>query len=486
MTFMDRIIKLLSVALTRIILFVIATLFILLPVSYGETNSVLIPQSIANKNGTLSFDFVDIEIRLLLQLIANSSGLNFIISDSVKGNITLSLRDVTWERALGIILKSRGLASRKIGNVILISTIEEITSNESKQLQSEETISNLAPLISKIIHLKYANATDIATLLKGAQGQLLTARGQVAIDTHTNSIILLDTSSNLIVLEREIRQLDIPAKQVLIEARIVNIDVNFEKQLGARFGITKPNWLSGNFFGANSLAQGAKPADVATPGGTIDPTQRLNFNTPASQLFGASPGSIGIAVAKVGGVLLDLELSALEGEDHLEIISSPRVMTSNQQKALIQTGEEIPYQEATSSGATSVTFKNAVLSLEITPQITPNNKIILALKATQDTRGLNTVLTNNTGGPSSSVPAINTQEVQSNIILNNNETVVLGGVYKQTKEHTYERIPFLGTLPVVGALFRHVADHNEKTELLVFITPKIIDPHTGQPTKDEG
>jgi type IV pilus assembly protein PilQ len=437
------------------------------------------PAIATNRNGTMSFDFQDIEIRTLLQLIAKNSNLNFIISDTVKGSITLSLKNVTWERALDIILKARGLTARRVGNVIMVSTIEEITNNESKRLQSDETLLNLAPLVTKIIHLKYATATDVAALLKGAQSQLLTPRGQVAVDSHTNSIILRDTGANVNTLVREILQLDIPAKQVLIEARIVNIDVNYLKEIGARFGISHSRWLSGTFTGANSLAQGVSAPFVATPGGTIDPTQRLNFNVPANTVLGNNPGSIGLAVANIGGIMLDLELSALEGEDHAEIISSPRVMTSNQQKAVIQTGEEIPYQESTSSGATSVSFKNAVLSLEITPQITPDNKIVLIIKATQDTRGTNTVLSSTAGSTASSVPAINTQEVESNIIINNNETIVLGGVYKQTKDHSYERIPFLGSLPFIGHLFKHTSDNDEKTELLIFITPKIVGLHTG-------
>jgi type IV pilus assembly protein PilQ len=442
-------------------------------------NDVVYNDSLAiNRNtahNTLSFDFQSIDIRTLLQLIAKSAGYNFVISDAVKGNITLNLKNVTWQQALNIVLQSHGLASRQEGNVIFISTLDELTSNQTKQLQSDETISNLAPLTSSIIYLKYSNAADVATLLKGTTGTLLTPRGQIAVDSRTNSIILRDVKTNLRDLTRAVKQLDVPAKQVIIEARIVNIDVNFEKELGARFGATRtPANMTGTFFGANSLAQGASPANVTNAAGTIDPTQRLNFDIPANTIFGSIPGSIGFAVAKVGGLLLDLELSALEGEDHAEVISAPRVMTSNQKKAVIQTGEEIPYQESTSSGATSVEFKNAVLSLEIIPQITPNNKIILNIKATQDTRGTNTVLSSTGGATSTSVPAINTQEVESNILLNNNETIVLGGVYKQTKENTFERIPFLGNLPLIGVLFRHQSLQNEKTELLIFLTPKIV------------
>jgi type IV pilus assembly protein PilQ len=427
---------------------------------------------------TLSFDFQSIDIRALLQLIAKNAGLNFVISDAVKGNITLNLKNVTWEQALNIVLQSHGLASRQEGNVIFVSTLEELTSNQTKQLQADETISNLAPLTSTIIHLKYSNATDVASLLKSKDGSLLTPRGQIAIDSRTNSIILRDVKANARDVIQAIRSLDVPAKQVIIEARIVNIDVNFEKELGARFGLTKPNYMSGTFFGANSLAQGLTPPNVENAAGTVDPTQRLNFNVAATTIFGNNPGSIGFAVANIGGVLLDLELSALEGEDHAEIISAPRVMTSNQKKAVIQTGEEIPYQDSTSSGATSVEFKNAVLSLEIIPQITPDNKIILNVKATQDTRGTNTVLSSTAGSTASSVPAINTQEVESNILLNNNETIVLGGVYKQTKENTFVRIPFFGNLPIVGALFRNQSVQNEKTELLIFLTPKIVGLNT--------
>jgi type IV pilus assembly protein PilQ len=305
---------------------------------------------------------------------------------------------------------------------------------------------------------------------------LLTSRGQIAVDARTNSLIIRDTRDNLKDVIPEIRKLDVPARQVLIEARIVNINVTYEEELGIRFGVSNSRHLTGTFQGANSLTQGTGLPFVTNAGGTVDPTQRLNFNIPAAQLFdGSNPGSIAIALAHIGPALLDLELSALEGEDHAKIVAKPRVITSNQQKAIIQTGEEIPYQEATSSGATSVTFKNAVLSLEIVPQITPNNKIILDLKATEDSRGANV----NIGAPgttTTTVPAINTQEVQSHVLLNNNETIVLGGVYKESKDHAVDRVPFFGSLPLIGALFRHTHDQASKQELLIFITPKIINP----------
>lgn len=418
---------------------------------------------------SLSFYFQNIEVRSLLQLIAKSSGLNFIISDTVKGTVTLNLKNVTWQQALAVIMKTQGLTSRQVGNVMYVSTIDDITTNETKLLQSEDAIANILPLQTALVSLKYATAKDIADLLKGEGSNLLSSRGQVAVDSRTNSLIIRDTRDNLRAILPEIKKLDIPAKQVLIEARIVNIDIQYEEQLGVRFGTSNTRSLSGTLAGANQLAQGVNVADV-TP-----LADRLNFNVPATTLFnGSVPGSIGLALAHLGEVYLDLELSALEGERHAKVISRPRVVTSNQQKAMIQTGEEIPYQESSSSGATTVAFKKAVLSLEIVPQITPDNKIVLTLKATQDSRGINTAIGATAAGTPITIPAINTQEVQSNVLLNDNETIVIGGVYKEVKINTWDRIPFFGTLPIVGNFFSHKGVNNEKHELLIFITPKII------------
>ena len=426
--------------------------------------------------GTLSFNFQNIEVRTLLQLIAKNSGMNFIISEAVKGNITLNLQNVTWEQALKVVLKTQALASRRVDNVIFVSTIEEIASNETKELKAEEAISNLAPLKLTLIKLKYADSANVATILKGAQGTLLSQRGEVAVDSRTNSLIIRDIEANMGAIKRSISQLDVPARQVLIEARIVNIDTLYEEELGIKFGVSNTRSLSGTLNGANQLAQQTSVANI-TPLG-----DRLNFNIPGNTLTdGARPGSIGLALAKLGPVYLDLELSALEGDRHARIIAKPRVVTSNQQKAFIQTGEEIPYQEATSSGATSVVFKKAVLSLTITPQITPDNRIVLNLKATEDTRGANvTIGTSSTGTPTT-IPAINTQEVESSVLLNNNETIVLGGVYKLDKLNKVDRVPFFGTLPLIGYLFRYTSIKSEKKELLIFITPKIIQARTNKP-----
>jgi type IV pilus assembly protein PilQ len=426
---------------------------------------------------TLSFNFQNIEVRSLLQLIAKSSGFNFIISDLIKGNVTLNLKNVTWQQALSVILKTQGLTSRQVGNVIYVSTIEDITSNEAKLLQSADSMSNIQPLKSSFVSLRYATAKDIADMLKGATGNLLSTRGQVSIDSRTNSLIIRDTSENLRAILPEIRKLDVPAKQVLIEARIVNIDITYEEQIGVRFGTSNTRSLSGTLAGANQLAQGTSVANVTGLSQAVGavPVQRLNFNVPASALFdGQTPGSIGLALAHLGKVYLDLELSALEGEAHAKIIASPRVVTSNQQKATIETGEEIPYQESSSSGATTVAFKKAVLSLEITPQITSNNKIVLNLKATQDKRGANTAVGATSAGTPINIPAIDTQAVQSSVLLNDNETIVVGGVYREIKTNNWDRIPFFGTLPIVGNFFSYKAVRNEKRELLIFITPKII------------
>lgn len=436
-------------------------------------------------NDKISLFFQNIEIRTLLQLLGKISNKSFVISDAIKGNTTLNLKNVTPRQALQIILESHGLASQKYGNVIFISTIDEITINETKQLQSQQSISSLMPLKSAMLPLKYADASDIGKLLKGERGQLLTSRGEVAVDIASNTIIIRDISRNLNEVVHYVRRLDKPARQVSIEARIVNLDSTYESQLGVRFGLSNSRSLSGTLAGANQLAQGVNVANV-TP---LD--DRLNFDLPASALSsGATPASVGLALARLGPIMLDLELSALEEEGHSQIIAKPRIVTSNQQKATIQTGEEIPYQNATSSGATSIEFKKAVLSLEIQPQITPDNRIILKMKATEDTRGQQLLVAQQTtsgatitSSPVFGPPIINTQEVASQVLLRNNETVVIGGIYKLTKINTLDRVPFFSDIPYIGNLFKHRGITNSRTELLIFITPKIIDALPRQRTR---
>jgi len=449
------------------------------PTSTAPVQDIPTESSIVPANGKISFNFQNVPIKTLLQLLAKTSGLNFIISDAVKGNTTLNLKNVSWQDALNIILKSNGLSSQQIGNAIFVSTTDDITQKEAKQLQSQQDIESLSPLQSRMITLRYTDAGKIGLILKGEKGSLLTSRGEIAVDAPTNTLIIRDIKSNLADVVAFIKKLDKPARQVSIEARIVNIDSTYEAQLGVRFGVSNTRSLSGTLTGANELAQGLNPANV----GAV--TDRLNFNIPASALStGTAPASIGLALARLGPILLDLELSALEEEGHTQIVSKPRVVTANQQKATIETGEEIPYQEATSSGATSIDFKKAVLSLEITPQITPDDKILLKVKVNQDSRGTQLLVpsttSTTTGGTTTPAvfgpPTINTQQVESYVLLNDNETVVLGGIYKLSKQSTYDRVPFFSDIPLIGRLFKHRGILNEKSELLVFLTPKIIKP----------
>lgn len=424
-------------------------------------------QTVSNSKNSLSFDFQDVSVKTLLQIIAKNSGVNFVISDSVKGNMSLSLQKVTWQQALDVVLRANGLDSRRYNNVLIVAPIDELVQNDIKRLQAAQQVAALAPPTSTIIHLRYANANDLAAVIKGQQSTLLSPNGQIGVDPRMNVIWIRDSQDNVEKVKAFINQLDVPAKQILIEARIVSIDTKYAKELGVRWGISNMRNLSGTLEGANAIRSGTAMTDVPV-------NQRLNFNMPAqaSGVFGAQPASLGLALVHLGPGYLDLELSALEGEQHGQVIANPRVVTSNLQKATIETGEEIPYQEATSSGATSVTFKKAVLSLEITPQITSDNNVVLNLKVTHDKRGTD-VISNG-----SSIPSIDTQEVQSYVQLKDQETIVIGGVYKETKGSTVERIPFLSSLPLIGGMFKYQHEEVSRNELLIFVTPKLVTPST--------
>lgn len=404
----------------------------------------------------ISLNFQNIKIRAVLQLLAEFTGINMVVSEQVKGEITLRLNNTPWDEALDIILKTNSLAKRQTGNVMMIAPASELLKHEKDALKSQREVTGLSPLRSDLLQINYAKAADIATLLKDKNTLLLSKRGALSVDARTNSIWVQDTSAHIEEIRRLINQLDVPVKQVLIEARIVNVTKGFAQDLGIRFGVSRPTHLSGTLSGAK---QGVAPAQV-TP-----ISDRLNVDFSAVP-GAASPASVGIALAKLGnGILLDLELSALESEGRGEIIASPRLITTNQQAAVIESGEEIPYQESTLSGATAVAFKKAVLSLKVTPQITPDNKIMMDLQINQDT-------------PSSQVfngvPSILTREIQTNVLVENGQTIVLGGIYKQDKRNAVNRVPFLGELPVVGALFRNQNVTTKNEELLIFITPRII------------
>ncbi|GAB4393142.1 MAG: type IV pilus secretin PilQ [Gammaproteobacteria bacterium] len=409
----------------------------------------------------ISLNFQDIKVRAVLQLLADFTGLNVVVSDSVDGNITLRLNNVPWDQALDIILKTRGLDKRQLGNVLLIAPTAEIAQREQQELQAQQQVTELEPLRSELMQINYARAADIAGLLKTEGSSFLSARGIVSVDERTNTLWIQDTGSKLNEVRRIISQLDIPVRQVLIEARVVNVDRDFTRDLGVRFGLSKPaDRVSGSLEGANTLAGGTAIENVPI-------NERLNFDLGITGTNAATAGSIGLALARLSGnILLDLELSAAETEGRGKIISSPRLLTANQQPATIERGEEIPYQEATSSGATSVAFKKAVLSLSVTPQITPDDKIILKLTVNQDQRS--------SAPPVLGVPAIDTRRIETQVLVNNGETIVLGGIYEQDKTHQVRRIPFLGKLPVVGHLFRNTAINNNKTELLIFVTPRIV------------
>jgi len=419
----------------------------------------------------LSLNFQDIEVRAVLQLIADFTGLNVVVSDTVKGSITLRLKNVPWDQALDIILKTKGLAMRKMGNVILIAPSEEIAAREKLELEARKQIEELAPLRAEFIQINYAKAADIAELLKKKENSILSPRGSVTVDERTNILLVQDTADKLEEIRRLVAKLDVPVRQVLIESRIVIANDDFVRDLGVRFGWSRNQtsealhevWLGG-----------AAPGNLATtpitafevPAGSGN--EGLIVNLPAAPAQG-TPAALGLAVGKLGTHLLQLELSALQADGRGEVISAPRVITANQKEALIEQGVEIPYQQAAASGATTVSFKKAVMSLSVTPQITPDDRIILDLRVTKDAVGEN--VPTGTGG---FVPSIDTREVQTQVLVDNGETVVLGGIYERTRKDEYQRVPFFGELPVVGALFRNRKQTDEKVELLIFVTPKII------------
>ncbi len=417
----------------------------------------------------ISLNFQDIRVRSVLQLLAEFTGLNVVVSDSVSGNITLRLKDVPWDQALDIVLKTQGLAERRVGNVILIAPQEEIAARERQELEADQQVADLAPIQSELIQVNYANAAEVAALLTGESSSILSDRGTVSVDERTNTLWVQDTATKLAEVKAFIKQLDVPVKQVIIKSRIVNVEKTFNSDIGVDFGLTRGR-VTGTLTGSNELSQ---TGVNAVPVEQVPINQRLGVNLPATGV-GTSNGaaSIGVALARLGsGTLLDLELSALETEGGVEIISSPTVITSNQQQALIEQGVEIPYQQATSSGATTVAFKKAVLSLQVTPQITPDNRIILTLQVNQDTAGEEVLGT----------PSINTREVQTQVLVDSGETIVLGGIYEQEKRNSVLRVPFLGSLPIVGRLFRRTTSQNDRRELMIFITPKIIKQQLAAP-----
>ena len=410
----------------------------------------------------LSLNFQDIEVRAVLQLIADFTSLNMVTSDTVGGNITLRLKNVPWDQALDLILKAKGLGMRQIDNVIMVAPNAEIAAREKLELESSKQVEELAPLRTEFIQVNYAKADDLAELIKAEENNLLSERGSVAIDERTNTLIVQDISTSLQSVRDMINKLDIAIRQVLIESRIVNADETFAKDLGVRFGASKS--ISSLNGGVRTIG-GKSPGDVDFGAGTAFVTgdnENLIVDLPAAA---TGAGALGLAVGKVGSWLLQLELSALLAEGRGEDIASPKVITVNQREAIIESGVEIPYTEASSSGATTVSFKKAVLSLRVTPQITPDDRILLDLQVNQDTQGAAIA-----GG----IPTINTRNVGTQVMVDNGETVVLGGVYSQSENVVSDRVPFFGDLPYFGFLFKRTSQSTNKAELLIFVTPKIL------------
>ncbi|MBR9728121.1 type IV pilus secretin PilQ [Shewanella intestini] len=429
-------------------------------VDINKVERVSVTKEDKKYNGkSLSLNFQNISVRTVLQIIADFNKFNLVTSDTVQGDITLRLDDVPWDQALDLILQTKGLDKRIEGNILMVAPSEELALRESNDLKNKQEVKELAPLYSEYIQINYAKASDIAELLKGDDSSLLSSRGSVAVDERTNTLLVKDTAETLENVHRLTDVLDIPIKQVLIESRMVTVKDNVSEDLGIRWGITDQQGTkgtSGSLEGAADIANGLVPSLG----------DRLNVNLPSAA---ANSTSIAFHVAKLAdGTVLDLELSALEQENKGEIIASPRITTSNQKAAYIEQGVEIPYVESASSGATSVTFKKAVLSLRVTPQITPDNRVILDLEITQDSQG-ETVQT-----ATGEAVAIDTQRIGTQVLVDNGETIVLGGIYQQNLISRVSKVPVLGDIPLVGFLFRNSSDTNERQELLIFVTPKIV------------
>ncbi len=409
----------------------------------------------------LSLNFQDIEVRSVLQLIADFTGLNLVASDTVSGSITLRLQNVPWDQALDLILKTKGLDKRQIGNVLLVAPADEIAAREKLELETTKQIAELAPVRLDIIQVNYAKAGDIVGLIKEDK-ELITDRGFVSSDVRTNTISVRESTGKLEEIRRLVSTWDVPVRQVSIEARIVRAQTNVAENLGVRWGGAGYDVSGNNVFSVGGSQGAVGEARDAAGGGTGG----ITFPGALAVDLGVSgDGASSFAVGWGSkNFLVDLELSALETDGQAEVVSQPRVVTADRQTASIKSGEEIPYQEASSSGATSVSFKEAVLSLEVTPQITPDDKIIMDLMINQDSRG------EVTGG----IPSINTNEVTTQVLVGNGETVVLGGIFQSEVATQTTKTPFLGDIPYLGRLFKRTEHINERSELLIFITPKII------------
>ncbi len=430
----------------------------------------------------LSLNFQDIEVRSVLQIIADFTELNLVASDTVSGRITLRLENVPWDQALDLVLKTKGLDKRQVGNVLMVAPAEEIAEREKQELETLRQLEELAPLRTEFIRVRYANAKELFELFKGQRqsanqgqssssgndsstGSILSERGQAIVDERTNSIILTDTDDRIASFKKLVEQIDIPIRQVLIEARIVIANTDFRKEIGVRWGGIGVDNIDDSLVqiggGVDSL-----DSDPGSPieffnGGTTDLEENMMVDLGVSN----PAGTFALSVLR-SDVLITAELSALQDDGHAEIVSQPKIITGDKQQATIESGQEIPYQMASSSGATAVQFKEAVLKLDVTPQITPDNRIIMDLKINQDS------VSDIDAG--SGVPIIDVTQLETQVLVGNGQTVVLGGIYQNQEVTGETKVPVLGDIPYLGRAFRQNIRSNSKTELLIFITPKIL------------
>jgi len=423
----------------------------------------------------LSLNFQNVEVRAVLQVIADFTGFNFITSDTVTGNLTLRLKDVPWDQALDIILQAKGLDMRKNGNVVWIAPSDELATKEKLALEAQAQIADLEPTRTESFQLNYQKADAFQNILANPSQRILSKRGSMVIDPRTNTLFVQDTPSRLEAVRTLVRKIDVPVRQVMIEARIVEASDNFSRNLGARLGATDRG--AGTAAPGNIIGGGAQRISV---GGPLDSTtfnttqittpipalsQTLGVNLPAATINGVQPGAFSVILFNQALTrFLNLEVSALQADGKGKIISTPRVITADQVEATIEQGTEIPYQQATSSGATSVAFKKATLSLKVKPHITPDDNVIMSLNVHKDSPG----------DPTTAGPAINTKQIITEVLVQNGGTVVIGGIYTQNESDTTNKVPVLGDIPVVGFLFRQNAKIDNKSELLIFISPRII------------
>jgi type IV pilus assembly protein PilQ len=438
----------------------------------------------------LSLNFQDIEVRAILQILADFTGLNIVVSDTVKGNLTLRLQNVPWDQALDIILRTKGLTMRQNGNVVFIAPTEEIAAREKLELESRKVVEDLVPLRTEVIQLNYAKAEDVAKLLQPERGKdnntrnMLSPRGEINAYVPTNTLVIKDVPDKLTEIRKLITELDTPARQVMIDSRVVIASDDYARDIGVRFGVTGVNQtssginaLSGSLAGTNTIVNSAvdnltttgQPFPVAVP----PLADRIGVPLGAAPSGGGAPAKLAMAILGAD-YLVDLELSALQTEGKGEILSNPRVVTADLKKATIVQGRQIPYSEVDDQGQVTTQFKDALLKLEVTPQITPDDRVRMDLVISKDDVGVN--VPQATGG---FVPSIDKREVQTQVLVNNGETVVLGGVFEQNKNKGNDKVPLLGDIPLLGYLFQRNSTNTIKRELLIFVTPQILKEGSG-------